>query len=241
MKTPSILQFEHTLDVVSAVVKLSTLLQQQMRGAYAELQLQLTLHVPAAAKLQIVDDLLSYDIAQSSITLVLEQDAQVEYRCIMIKDKDQDPAFFVPDVDKKVTVVCAGQGAHADVVITCFGDAQRRFKIKTIQDHQTASTTSMVLIKGVFDDESQLRCDTLIRVEPQAHQVQATQKNKNLLLSPHARAIAIPKLEVLANDVQCSHGAAMSQIDEEQLFYLQSRGITPAEGRQLLIDAFLQA
>ena len=91
----------------------------------------------------------------------------------------------------------------------------------------------------MLDDESKLFCHSLIRVNKQAQQTLAEQVNKNILLKNTARAVSIPTLEVLANDVRCKHGAAVSKLDAEQMFYLQSRGIDMQATRQMLVQAFL--
>jgi Fe-S cluster assembly protein SufD len=81
----------------------------------------------------------------------------------------------------------------------------------------------------------------MIRVDPGAQGTDAFQESRNLLLSPEAHADAIPGLEIEADDVRCTHAAAIAQIDREQLFYLTSRGLAPAAAKQLVIEGFLEA
>jgi Fe-S cluster assembly protein SufD len=81
----------------------------------------------------------------------------------------------------------------------------------------------------------------MIKVEPDAQQIDAFQDSRNLLLTKTAHADSIPGLEILANDVRCTHAAAIAQIDPEQLFYLRSRGLSEANARRLVIEGFLQA
>jgi Fe-S cluster assembly protein SufD len=81
----------------------------------------------------------------------------------------------------------------------------------------------------------------MIRVDPGAQQTDAFQESRNLLLSPDAHADAIPGLEIEADDVRCTHAAAIAQIDRDQLFYLTARGLDPAEARGLIIEGFLEA
>ena len=81
----------------------------------------------------------------------------------------------------------------------------------------------------------------MIRVDPGAQQTDAFQESRNLLLSPDAHADAIPGLEIEADDVRCTHAAAIAQIDRDQLFYLTSRGLDPAEAKGLIIEGFLEA
>ena len=81
----------------------------------------------------------------------------------------------------------------------------------------------------------------MIRVDPGAQQTDAFQESRNLLLSPEAHADAIPGLEIEADDVRCTHAAAIAQIDKDQLFYLTSRGLEPAEAKSLIIEGFLES
>ena len=81
----------------------------------------------------------------------------------------------------------------------------------------------------------------MIRVDPGAQQTDAFQESRNLLLSPDAHADAIPGLEIEADDVRCTHAAAIAQIDRDQLFYLTARGLDPAEAKGLIIEGFLEA
>ena len=81
----------------------------------------------------------------------------------------------------------------------------------------------------------------MIKVDPGAQQTDAFQESRNLLLSTEAHADAIPGLEILANDVRCTHAAAIAQIDRDQLFYLTSRGLSPAEAKTLIVEGFLEA
>ena len=81
----------------------------------------------------------------------------------------------------------------------------------------------------------------MIKVDPGAQRTDAFQESRNLLLSKKAHADSIPGLEILANDVRCTHAAAVAQVDKEQLFYLRSRGLSQDSGMRLVIDGFLQA
>ena len=119
------------------------------------------------------------------------------------------------------------------------GGNKRSFKLTTIQEHRAKDSSSDLVVNGVFEGESRFFCDNLILIQKKAQRVKATQVNKNLLLSDASRAISIPKLEVLAHDVQCSHGTVTSKLSEEQLFYLQSRGMSSEQAKELLIQAFI--
>ncbi|MGH2638500.1 MAG: SufD family Fe-S cluster assembly protein, partial [Rhabdochlamydiaceae bacterium] len=94
--------------------------------------------------------------------------------------------------------------------------------------------------KGVLKGQSQSSFEGKIYVHPEAQKTEAYQLNHNLLLSDAAVANAKPNLEIFADDVKASHGATMSEVDDEQLFYLQSRGLTKDSARTLLIQGFIQ-
>ena len=121
----------------------------------------------------------------------------------------------------------------------CLGKKDQTFNIKTIQDHKIESTKSDLIIKGVFDENSKLKSDNLIRVARNAQNVQANQINKNILIGEQSRVITIPKLEIKTDKVKCHHGAAISKLNENQLFYLQCRGINLKKAKDLLINSFL--
>jgi Fe-S cluster assembly protein SufD len=105
-------------------------------------------------------------------------------------------------------------------------------------DHAAAGGTTRETWKGVVDDRAHGVFLGTIRVRPDAQKTDARQLNKNLLLSPRAAVDTKPELEILADDVKCSHGATVGDLDEAALFYLRSRGIAEAEARRLLVEAF---
>jgi Fe-S cluster assembly protein SufD len=100
------------------------------------------------------------------------------------------------------------------------------------------NTTSDFAFKGALRDESRAVWRGMIRVEKDAQKTNAYQENRNLLLSPRAHADSIPGLEILANDVRCTHGATVGQVDREQLFYLMARGLTRPEAERLIVRGF---
>ncbi len=107
------------------------------------------------------------------------------------------------------------------------------------QDHRLPNTHSDLLFKGTMLDRSAASYLGQISVAPDAQGTDAYQSNRSLLLSPQARSSSSPQLEIEANDVRCSHGASVANVSDEELFYLESRGIDPEAGRQLLISGFL--
>jgi len=108
----------------------------------------------------------------------------------------------------------------------------------TVIEHASPNCTSNQHYKGVLDDASTGYFNGKIHVYPDAQKTAAFQTNNNILLSDSARMNTKPQLEIYADDVKCSHGATVGQLDEDALFYLQSRGIPKDESRLLLMDAF---
>ena len=132
-----------------------------------------------------------------------------------------------------------GEGAHSDMLAVSIGDEAQEFDARTLQDHASPHTKSDLLFKNALSDRSRNTFGGLIRVEPHAHFTDAYQKVRNLLLSDDAEANSMPGLEILADNVKCSHGATSGQIDEDELFYLLARGIPAPVARQLLVGGFL--
>ena len=132
-----------------------------------------------------------------------------------------------------------GEGARSDLLAVSIADGIQEFDARTLQDHACPHTTSDLLYKNALNDRARNIFGGLIRVEPHAHFTDAYQKVRNLLLSDDAEANSMPGLEILADNVKCSHGATSGQIDADEMFYLQARGIPPAIARQLLVSGFL--
>ncbi len=132
-----------------------------------------------------------------------------------------------------------GEGATSEMLGIYFGDGTQHFDQHTIQDHVKPNTTSDLLFKGALRDRARQVFSGMIKVEPGAQKTNAYQANRNLLLSDKARVDSMPKLEIGANDVRCTHGATMGQVEPEYLFYLRSRGLTREEAERVIVEGFL--
>ena len=132
-----------------------------------------------------------------------------------------------------------GEGARSDLLALSVAHHKQEFDARTLQDHASPHTTSDLLYKNALNDRSRTIFGGLIRVERHAHFTDAYQKVRNLLLSDDAEANSMPGLEILADNVKCSHGATSGQVDEEEMFYLLSRGIPEIVGKQLVVAGFL--
>jgi Fe-S cluster assembly protein SufD len=132
-----------------------------------------------------------------------------------------------------------GEGGRSDLLAVSVAKDQQEFDARTLQDHVSPHTASDLLYKNALDDRARTIFGGLIRVEPHAHFTDAYQKVRNLLLSDDAEANSMPGLEILADNVRCTHGATSGQIEEDQLFYLRSRGIPTKIAQRLLVTGFL--
>ena len=133
----------------------------------------------------------------------------------------------------------AGEGSHGKVTGAYAGHARQHLDFDTTQEHAAANTVSDLAFRGVLTDRSNAVWRGMIKVDPGAQQTDAFQESRNLLLSKKAHADAIPGLEIEANDVRCTHAAAIAQIDPDQVFYLMSRGIPRGTATRLVIEGFL--
>jgi Fe-S cluster assembly protein SufD len=135
-------------------------------------------------------------------------------------------------------VALTGQGARAQVNGVMFTTERQHLAYFTRQDHQAPHTTSDLLYKGGLKDKSRIVWKGMIRVEKDAQRTDAYQKNDNLVLSETARADSIPGLEIEANDVRCTHGATAGRVDEDMIFYAQSRGVDRETAIRLIVEGF---
>jgi Fe-S cluster assembly protein SufD len=134
----------------------------------------------------------------------------------------------------------AERGAHVKVTGAYFLRGTEHADYDTTQEHAAPDTTSDLFFKGVLDDSARSVWRGVIRVDKGAQKTDAYQENRNLLLTPEAHADSIPGLEIEANDVRCTHGATIGQIDKLPLFYLTSRGLSRQEAEQLIVRGFFQ-
>jgi len=133
-----------------------------------------------------------------------------------------------------------GEGSEAKFSGCYFGNDAQHFDFHSFQNHVVGHSTSDLLFKGALRDRARMVYQGLIKVHKDAQRSDAYQANRNLILSDRARADSIPSLEIEANDVRCTHGATVGQVDEDQLFYLMARGLTRAGAEKLLIQGFFE-
>jgi Fe-S cluster assembly protein SufD len=134
-----------------------------------------------------------------------------------------------------------GPGSEARVTGAYATRGRQHIDFDTTQEHAAPSTTSDLAFRGVLGGRSTAVWKGNIIVDPGAQKTDAFQESRNLLLSKRAHADAIPGLEIQANDVRCTHAAAVAQVDAEQLFYLRSHGLPEPQAKRLVIEGFLSA
>jgi Fe-S cluster assembly protein SufD len=132
----------------------------------------------------------------------------------------------------------SGQGGESDLTAVYFGDGHQMLDFRTLQDHDAPNTRSDLLFKGAVEDTAQSVYSGLIRIRPDAEKSVAFQTNRNLVLTEGAEARSVPNLEIEASDVKCSHASTVGPVDEEQLYYLATRGVPPEEAERLVVLGF---
>ncbi len=181
------------------------------------------------------------------------------YRHVTLQDLDDEAwqvALQVSAVERDATLVAAtaalggdyarlrtdcrltGQGASGELLAAYFGRRAQTLDFRTFQDHAAPDTTSDLLFKGALADHSRSVYTGLIKVRPDARGTNAFQTNRNIKLSEHAWAESVPNLEIENNDVRCSHASTVGPVDEEQRFYLESRGVPPEIAERLIVIGF---
>ena len=215
------------------------------------------------SRVSYVDEILSDDmeaqtLVSSAVEVFAHDNAQVQYvslqrmgrgpfhlsqqRTIAGKDSTLDTlnvnmGASVARLDLNAQLL--GSGANSDMLGLCFGEGDQHFDHNTSQDHVAPHASSDLLYKGALDGRARSVFRGIIKVHKGAQQTDAYQTNRNLLLSDHARADSLPNLEIEADDVRCSHGATVGQLDLDHLFYLMSRGLSREVAERLVVIGFL--
>jgi Fe-S cluster assembly protein SufD len=215
------------------------------------------------SRVSFVDEALSPDFAEqtfvsSAVEVFARGGAQVQYVSLQRMGRgafhlsqqrtlaDRDSTLDTLNVSLGASVArvdlnaeLRGAGANSDMLGLYFGDGDQHFDHNTRQDHSAPSSKSDLLYKGALDGRSRAVFRGIIKVHRGAQQTDAYQTNRNLLLSGDARADSLPNLEIEADDVKCSHGASVGELDREHLFYLMSRGLPRPQAERLVVMGFL--
>lgn len=180
---------------------------------------------------------------QKSKTIVLDVGSKMESQVFTVKKNEHLTLILIirSQSNYSMQMKLVGENAEADILGIILGTGANEINLHTIQDHQAPNTRSNLLIKSALSGRSLLKYDGLIKVSKQAQKTNAYQRNENLMLSPEAKTETKPALEIIANDVRCTHSATISKVDPEQLFYLKSRGVSDQTANQLIIEGFFQS
>ncbi len=139
-----------------------------------------------------------------------------------------------------ITVRLHGSASSAHIIGCIIGNKKNSATLHTMQLHEASDTKSNLLVKSILFDEATFTYDGGIYVDTKAQKTDAYQRNENLLLSGSAHAQSRPRLEILANDVRCTHGATVSTVSSDHLWYLATRGINRDQGTMLITHGFLE-
>lgn len=170
---------------------------------------------------------------------VLVTDNKISAFAVGKNEKKQLVLFLTKPQEISLNINLTGENAEAEILGIIIGQKDRVINLHTTQNHLAPHTKSNLLLKSVMSNSSCLNFTGLIKIEKAAQKSLAYQRNENILLSSQAKVNSKPYLEILANDVLCTHGATMGEIDQEQIFYLESRGLNRQAASNLIIKGFL--
>lgn len=139
-----------------------------------------------------------------------------------------------------VGVSLEGDGSSSDIVGLYFGEDSQTLDYRMLINHSGRNTSSDVFLKGAVEDDAESVFTGLLRIEKDAVRTSTFETNRNLVLSENAKAHSVPNLEILCDDVVCGHGSSVGPLEEEHLYYLQSRGLSKQRAERLLIRGFFQ-
>jgi Fe-S cluster assembly protein SufD len=157
----------------------------------------------------------------------------------LIFNKPGDYVVFFENLSGEFSFRIEAENVNLEIYGLYVGKGNDQFTIKTTQHHIAPNSSSNLLIKGIFFDQAKFFYRGLVRIEKGAQKSHAYQKNQNLVLSSNVDIDSKPDLEILANDVFCTHGSTTGYLNEEQIFYLKSRGLKESQAKNLLIEGFV--
>ena len=218
----------------------------RMRGSSPKLFFNICLSV--GCHTTIVDDFTEKDINECGIIFNLEADSSLKYSSTvcpapstMLMAVGSRMGMNAPgkSFSRDLTVNLLGYGSQANLDVKILSSKDHQINLTTKQVHLSSNTSSLLNIKNVMLKNSKFNCDNLIKIEKDLSEVTAIEISKVLSLVSDAQVLFKPKIEVDSQDVICKHEAAILCLNEEQLFYLQSRGMSLKQARDFLLKAFL--
>lgn len=190
------------------------------------------------------------DVAGNAhLTLTIIQDWNYNTRslgrCVVKLGRDANLLFAEVGLGAKLgrlhlDIDFIGDGSHAKVYGAYFGEEEQTLDYRYFMNHIGMHTRSDMFLKGAVEDDALSVFTGMIRIEETGQKTEAFQTNRNLILSSGASAQSVPNLEILANDVMCGHGSTVGPLDEDQRYYLMSRGLTPESADRLQVRGFFE-
>ncbi len=227
--TPRLVPSEISIEV-EAKATVSMMLIESGKGEYLSTP-RIQLQVKPFAKCEWVKVALHDEIGTSLSEFYAEQEHNSDLSVIHYQSKGKL-------VRSDLHVALVGEAAHTAFMGLNIGKSQQHLANVMTLDHKVPNCTSMQTIKNLLTDRAMALFDGMIHVFQDAQKTDADQITRSILLSDHARAMTIPRLEIYADDVRCTHGATIGFIEPESLFYLQSRGIDQKSARNMLMRAY---
>ena len=192
------------------------------------------------------------DTSKSNVKIIVNENAKVIYITIKTDDTSSNKLAIVgkdavinwveccigDKINAVVRTELTGEGSETKTMSVIFGDKDNILNIKNEVVHMASNSKSNMLTRVVLNDRARANYNGLVRVNPNASGCQGYQRKETILLSEDAKIDAVPNLEIENNDVKCSHGATISQIDSEKLFYLMSRGINERDAKKSIVEGF---
>jgi Fe-S cluster assembly protein SufD len=170
-------------------------------------------------------------------TIILGKDNLTEK---IIVNGDEDMILIgMQGGSAEIEMVMKSENSHGKLYGILIGTGDQIYTIKTVSDHESPNANSRVHIKSVLMDNSKLDYEGMIRIQKQAQLSDAYLKNDNLIIGDGAVVNSSPQLEIAADDVKASHGVTISNVNDIEMFYLMSRGLTESDARKMLIAGFL--
>ncbi len=219
---------------------------------------QNTIHITVEpqCKVQFFDSLQGNGTLSRTVRLEVQEHSTVKYNIPQAMDADAQAIIhyrgeaenaelhwlccaFGAQTTQASIYTTAGSNVQTTNTILVLGNSKQQFDMHAHAIHRGTQSKSNMLTRCILDDEARAISHGLIHIDPQAAECDSYQKNETLLLGPQAAADAIPNLEILNSAVRCSHGATIGKLDEEKLFYFQSRGIAQAQAKTLITEGFL--
>jgi Fe-S cluster assembly protein SufD len=258
-------RWQHGLLVrVPRGVELSKPLYVQVTSSGGSLYWRMVVHAEEGARFTLIEDLSSAGddvVAYTNAVVELFVDARAKIEYVSLQNLSKETWHFgrhkaLLQRDSELDWVLGGfgskrgkvwiendlvgEGATSRVTGAYFADGDQHLDYDTFQEHAAPNTESDFAFKGALRERATAVWRGMIRVEENAQKTNAYQENRNLLLSDKAHADSIPGLEIMANDVRCTHGATLGKVNREELFYLMARGLSRAEAERLIVRGFFQ-